>query len=193
LRRTVNKPDRLEGSGVSAVNQDTGAGLAEARVTRARAIKLLGAVAGTGAFALLLPDEADARKRKRRRRRRRARVAPTTPTPITLNVAPGGGGVLNPSIDITNPSPDTPLTISEVRVIDSDGSVIDTAPLVGGPVTLRPRETATITPNLSGLTVTELLDADGLRLVDGRGLGITVIDEDGVQVGDIPVDVVDLR
>lgn len=45
-------------------------GLAEERITRARAIKLAGAMVGTGAFALLLPDEADAASRRQRRRRR---------------------------------------------------------------------------------------------------------------------------
>jgi hypothetical protein len=165
-------------------------GIAEEPITRARAIKLAGALVGTGAFALFLPDEADARRRPRRprRRRRKARVADSSSTPITLNVAPGGGGVLNPSIDITNPARE-PLTIRNVKVIDSDGDVIGTAPLVGGPVTIGRGETATITPDLSGLTVTELLDADGLRLIDGRRLPITVIDENGVQVGDIPLDV----
>jgi hypothetical protein len=166
-------------------------GIAEEPITRARVMKLAGAVLGIGAFALLLPDEADARKRKRRRRRRKARVADSSSTPITLNVTPSGG-VLNPTIDITNPSPDRPLTISEVKVIDSNGSVIDTAPLVGGPVRLEPGQTLPVTVDLSGLSVTELLRADGLRLLDGAGTGITVIDENGVQVGDIPVDVVAL-
>ena len=50
----MNKPDRLEGSGVPAVNQDTGAGLAETPVTRARAIKLLGAMGATGALILAM-------------------------------------------------------------------------------------------------------------------------------------------
>jgi hypothetical protein len=168
-------------------------GLADQPVTRARAIKLVGAMLGTGAFALLLPDEADARKRRRRKRRpRRARVADGSSTPVVLNLDPDGGvlnPVLNPTINITNPSPDKPLTISEVKIIDSGGSVISTQPLVGGPVTIQPGQTRPVTVNLSGLTVTELLDADGLRLLDGTGLGITVIDENGVQVGDIPLDV----
>ena len=178
----MNTRESLEGGGVPAVNQDTGPGLAEQRITRARAIKLAGAVFGTGAFALLLPDEADARRKRRRRRRRRRRARVNSPTPVTL--APG----VNPTISITNPSPDRPLTISEVRLIDSGGSVISTQPLVGGPVTIRPRATAPITVDLSGLSATELLDVDGLRLIDGAGFPITVIDE-GVAVGDIPVDV----
>jgi hypothetical protein len=165
-------------------------GLAEERITRARAIKLAGAMLGTGAFALLLPDEADARRRKRRRRprRRRARVAEGSSTPVTLNVAPGGLDA-NPTIGIENPSPDRALTISEVKVVDGNGRVIETVPLVGGPVTIQPGDTADITPDLSGLSVTELLRVEGFRLLDGAGTGINVIDENGVQVGDIPVDV----
>jgi hypothetical protein len=167
-------------------------GLAEQRITRARAIKLAGAMGATGAFALFLPDKADARKKKRRRRRRRrARVAEGSSTPVTLNVSPDGG-VLNPTIGIENPSPDRALTISEVKVIDSNGSVIETVPLVNGPVTIRPGQTANITPDLSGLSLTELLRVEGFRLLDGTGTGITVIDENGVRVGDIPVDVVAL-
>jgi hypothetical protein len=106
-------------------------------------------------------------------------------------VAPGGLAA-NPTIGITNPSPDRALTISEVKVVDGNGRVIETVPLVGGPVRIEAGDTADITPALRRLSVTQLLRAEGLRLLDGAGTGITVIDEGGVQVGDIPVDVVAL-
>jgi len=164
---------------------EPGEGLADRPITRARAIKLFGATIAGGALMAILPDEADARKKRRRRRRRRprrrrAQVAPPTTTPITL--VPGDN-----IINITNLSPDKPLTISEVKVIDGDGSVISTQPLVGGPVTIQPGDTAPITVDLSGLSATDLLNADGLRLIDERGVPITVVDENGVVVGDIDV------
>ena len=158
-------------------------GLAEERITRARAIKLAGAAAATGAFALFWgTDEADARRRKRRRRRRRRRrkARVSQPTPITL--VPGDN-----IISITNPS-DKPLTISEVRVIGKDGSVIETVPLAED-IIIQPRDTLPVTVDLSGLTATELLQADGLRLIDGRGVPITIVDEEGVKVGVGDIDV----
>jgi hypothetical protein len=137
---------------------------------------------GTGAFALLLPDEADARRRKRRRRRRRKARVTEPSSPITL--LPGDN-----IINITNPSPDKPLTISEVRVIGEDGSVIETVPLAED-VTIQPLQTGDVTFDLTGLlTDTELLRADGLRLIDERGVPITIVDEDGVKVGVGDIDV----
>lgn len=177
----MNKRDSLERGGVPAVRENTeGVGfsnLAEAPVTRARAMKLFGATIAGGALMAILPDEADARRRKRRRRRRRRRARVNQPTPVTL--VPGDN-----TISITNPSPDKPLTISGVKVIDSDGSVISTRPLVGGPITLQPGQTLPVTVNLGA---DDLLNADGLRLIDGGGVPITVVDENGVVVGDIDV------
>ncbi len=150
-------------------------GIAEERITRSRAIKLFGATIAGGALMAILPAEADARRRRRRRRRRRkARVTPN-PTPLVL-----GDNVLT----VTNPSSDKPLTISQVKVIDSDGSVISTRPLVGGPVTIAPGATA---PVKFSLDADDLLNADRLRLIDERGVPITVVDENGVVVGDIDV------
>jgi hypothetical protein len=150
--------------------------LGEVRITRARAIKLAGAAIAGSALSLLWAGEADARKKKRRRRRRRRKAQVNTPTPVTL--APGDN-----TISITNPSPDKPLTISGVKVIDSDGSVVDSNVLTD-PVTIAPGDTADLTVNLDA---NDLLNADRLRLIDGRGVPITVVDENGITLGDIDV------
>lgn len=156
--------------------------LGEVRITRARAIKLAGAALGGSALGLLWAGEADARNRRRRRRRkkhrrRRRKAQVVSPTNIPLPLVPGDN-ILN----IKNPSEDEPLTISGIKLLDSDGSVISTEPLVGGPVTIQPGETKLVTVNLDA---SDLVNADGLRLLDGAGRGITVIDENGVTVGDI--------
>jgi len=150
--------------------------LGDATITRSRAIKLAGAALAGSAFSLLWAGEADARKKKKRRRRRRRKAQVNDPTPVPLVLGDN-------TISITNPSPDKPLTISGVKVIDSDGSVVDSNVLTG-PVTIAPGDTADLTVNLDA---NDLLNADRLRLIDGRGVPITVVDENGVTLGDIDV------
>ena len=190
----MKQHENIGHDGHPAVRENTGmvgfSDLAEGRISRARAIKLAGAMLGTGAFALLLPDEADARRKKKRRRRRRrkAQVAPTTPTPLPLVPNVNTIQITNPSGDPLNPS-DKPLTISGVKLIGEDGSVISTQPLVGGPVTIEAGETGDVVFDLSGLSVADLADADSLRLIDEMGVPITIVDENGVQVGVGDIDV----
>jgi hypothetical protein len=173
------RPSREELEGGSF--DDLAAELADGTITRARAIKLAGAALFGGALTLLWPGEADARKRRRRRhrrhrrpRRRRARV--TNPQPVT--VTPGDN-----TFNVKNPG-SRALTIEKVQVLDSDGDVIAVKRLVGGPVTIKPGKTLPVTVNLDA---NDLLNADKLRLIDGRGIAVTVIDDEGVEVGDIDV------
>jgi len=153
--------------------------LGDVTLTRARAIKLAGAALAGSAFSLLWAGEADAHKkkhrRKKKRRRRKAQVVPPTTLPVLVVL---GDNLLS----IKNPG-GRPLTISGVKVLDSDGSVVDSNVLTD-PVTIAPGETEVLTVNLDA---NDLLNADRLRLIDGRGKSITVIDENGVTVGDIDV------
>lgn len=175
MRKEEGKEHVLTGRAEGAAEEDSfeepGAILTDVGVTRAQAIKLAGLGSAGFLFMLLWPAEAEARRRRRRRRRRRkARV---TPTPVT--VIPGAT-VLN----VTNPSPDTSLTISEFKVLDEDGSVIRTIDLPEN-ITIAPGATVSI-------TITDpLVDAEGLRLIDERGVPITIVDENGVTVGDIDI------
>jgi hypothetical protein len=75
-------------------------------------------------------------------------------------VSPG----VTTNLTVTNPG-NTPLTISGVKVLDEDGSVIRTIDLAD--VTIAPEDTEliTITDPLA------LVDAEGLRLIDERGVG----------------------
>ena len=155
---------------------EPGEGLAEGPITRSRAIELLGVTIAGGALVVILPAEADAcKRRRRRRRRRRARV--NQPTPVMW--VPG-----NNVISITNPSP--PTTSDDLRGKgDRQRRLGRLHPaLIGGPVTLRPDQTIPVTVNLDAA---DLVNANGLRLIDGRGIRITVVDENGVVVGDIDV------
>lgn len=162
---------------------DPATGLAEMRITRARAIKLAGAALAGGTLSLFWAGEADARNRKRRRRRRRKRrrkaeVAPPQP------LAPVLGGVTPLVLQITNPS-DKPLTIDDVKVVDGD---FLGAGLLGGPVTIAPNTgPVPVTVNLETGN-SPVVDAGSIRLIDERGIPITVI-EGGVEVGDIDLDV----
>jgi hypothetical protein len=184
----VDKLNRVARDGDSAVNaftnrseepevgsfDDLAAGLTDVTMTRSRAIKLAGAALAGSALTLFWAGEADARRR--RRRRRKAQVQ--NPQPVTLNL---GDNTLN----VTNPG-NKALTIDKVQVLDSDGEVIAVKELVDGPVTIARGETLPVTVNLDA---NDLINADKLRLIDARGIPITVIDKDGVEVGDIDVDV----
>ena len=176
MRREESKgnalPVRAEGAAEGSSKEEPAMRLADHVVTRAQALKLAGLGGAGFLFTLLWPADADARRRRRKkkRRRRKAQVTPATVSPgVTTNLT------------VTNPSVDRPLTISGVKVLDEDGSVIRTINLPD--VTIAPGDTEliTITDPLA------LVDAEGLRLIDERGVPITVVDENGVTVGDIDV------
>lgn len=145
--------------------------LGDVRITRTQALKLAGLGGAGFLLTLVLPDTADARKRRRRRRRRRAKVTPVVVVP----------GATTP-LTITNLSADKPLTIKGFKVLDSDGRTIDTT-VLGAPVTIQPGDTAIVPVTVDG----GLVDADKLRLIDDTGTPITVVDENGVTVGDIDI------
>jgi hypothetical protein len=173
------RPSREELEGGSF--DDLAAELVDGTITRARALKLAGAALFGGALTLLWPGEADARKRRRRRRRRprrprRRRARVTNPQPVIVTAGDNTFNVKNPG--------SKPLTIEKVQVLDSDGDVIGAKRLVGGPVTIKPGKTLPVTVNLDA---NDLLKADKLRLIDARGVPITVIDDNGEVVGDIDV------
>ena len=178
LRREESKgtelpASRMEGDAEGYSFEDLAAGLTEVGVTRAQALKVVGLGGAGFLFTLLWPAEADARRRRRRRRK-----AQVTPNPVV--VVPGTPFTLT----ITNPSDKNDLTISGVKVLDSDGKVIAVEVLTD-PVTIAPGETTVVPITIDG----PLVDADKLRLIDERGVPITVVDENGVSVGDIDIDV----
>jgi hypothetical protein len=194
----VDKLNRLARTGDSAVNaftnqgaetrssreglevgsiDDLAAGLTEVTMTRSRAIKLAGAALAGSALTLFWAGEADARNRKRRRRRRR-RKAQVTPNPVPALIP----GVL--TLNVTNPG-DELLTIDRIQLLDSDGEVIAVKELVDGPVKIAAEDTELVTVALD--VDDPLVDARGIRLIDGRGVPITVVDENGIKVGDIDV------
>ncbi len=130
---------------------DDAAGLADAPVTRARAIKLFGAVIAGGALVAFLPDEASARPNRRKRRRRR-RQAAITSNPSTVTFAPTIVGTPSPAKNVT---------------ITNDGDT---------PVTLRPEMVGdgfTIDPMFSGI--------DGFTLAPGASIAVPVIFTPGVE------------
>jgi len=141
------------------------AGLAEERVTRARAIKLAGAMVGTGAFALLLPDEADAANRRQRRRRRRRKklrarrrrqAAVTSPQPtVPVNE--------NPTVVPIKNEGDTTVNI----VPQVSGGGFELGDLSAVDLSLAPGQTAlvpvTFTPQVGDLGV----QTGELRILDG--------------------------
>ena len=176
----MNKKDNLERGGVPAVRENTeGAGfsdLADAPVTRARAIKMFGATAAAGAFALFTGGTAEAGERDRRRRRRRRRRARlrrqrnVTSTNTDNGVVNFGdttvGSPLTEFVDIKNNGPDS-VTIDPTVV----GSGFTLADLSGIDLTLEPGETVSIPVIVdalsSGVKTGELRildDADGLLL-----------------------------
>jgi hypothetical protein len=150
---------------------DVAAVLAEETITRGRAIKLAGAALLGGACTLLWPGEADARKKKRRRRRRRRKARVETPAPLPRHDAEAGTPIPI-TLNVTNPAgPGGPdLTISEVRLVDANGTVL--APAL--PVTIEPGETAQIPVTVTYEPTSPLIDAGELRLFEG-----------GVAVGDV--------
>ena len=93
-------------------------GLAEERITRARAIKLAGAAVAGGAFSIFWgADVAEARpnrRRRRRRRRRRQRQNNVTTDTSIVNITTPGGVV---PVTVTNTGT-TPVTITPQIVGD---------------------------------------------------------------------------
>ncbi len=139
---------------------DDAAGLADAPVTRARAIKLAGATVAVGAFAALWPAEADAANRRRRRRRRR-QAAVTSPQPTVDFGDTTVGTSPTLTVPVTNDG-DTPVTLTPTVV--GDGFTIDpTFSGVDG-FTLAPGESISVpvifTPEVGGPST------GGLRIVD---------------------------
>jgi hypothetical protein len=156
LSREESKGNALSGEYEAAEEEHpldgSAAGLSKGLVTRAQALKLAGLGAAGFLFASVLSDEANARRRKKRRRKKKVQVT----SPLPLIVVPGGPTL----VSVLNPG-STPLTISEVKVLDSDGSVIRTVDVAD----------VTIPANggLGVVTIDEpLVDAEGLRLIDGR-------------------------
>ncbi len=130
---------------------DDAAGLADAPVTRARAIKLFGAAIAGGALVAFLPDEASARP-NRRKKRRRKRQAAVTSNPSTVTFGNTVVGTPSPAENVT---------------ITNDGTT---------PVTLTPTVVGdgfTIDPTFPGI--------DGFTLAPGASLAVPVIFTPGVE------------
>ncbi len=132
-------------------------GLADWPVSRARALKLLGATATAGAFAAFTGGTAEAltraqRRRRRRRRRRlrarRRRQAAVTSPQQTVNLGDTTVGTPSPAVTIpvTNGG-DTTVTIDPAVV--GDGFTL--GDLSGLDLTLQPGETVQIPVVLNAL------------------------------------------
>ncbi len=143
-------------------------GLAEERITRARAIKFAGATITAGALAFLLPDEADALTRKQRRRRRRRRAAARRRR--QNNVTSDSSTVTFGDTVLNTPSPAENVTIT------NDGTT---------PVTLRPEVVGdgfTVAPTFPGI--------GGFTLVPGASIDVPVIftpDVSGPSTGELRI------
>ena len=155
-------------------------GLAEERITRARAIKLAGAMGATGAFALLLPDEADAltRRQRRRRRRRRIRQRRNNVTTNTENSTIDFGDVSVIDLPVTRPvtitnNGDVPVTVRPVvgdgfTLVDADGNEIAD----GDTIRIPANDSVQL-----DVILTELVQSGTLELVDVRdGLVLETVD-----------------
>lgn len=144
-------------------------GLADRPVTRARALKLLGATATAGAFAAFTGGAAEAGDRDRRRRRRRRlrkrrarqrRQAAVTSEQPTINFGNTTVGTpLTENVVVTN-NGDTPVTIDPTVV--GDGFTL----LDAGNITLQPGETVRIPVVLNALE--EGVQTGTIRLLDAR-------------------------
>ncbi len=163
-------------------------GVAEERITRARAIKLAGAMVGTGAFALLLPDEADALTRRQRRKRRRRRARQRRQNNVTSEQSTvnfGGTTVGTPvteSVDVTNNGTE-PVTITPTVV--GDGFTLADA----GDITLQPGETVSVPVIFAPQVGAEAGDINTgeLRLADAAdGLLLEAVDLVGTVVNVLP-------
>jgi hypothetical protein len=151
---------------------EPGEGLAEERITRARAIKLAGAMGAAGAFALFTggaaeAGERDRRRRRRRLRRRRIRQRRNNITTNTDNSTIDFGDVdlgdlLNlpvERVEVFN-NGETPVTLNPT-VVGRGFTLVDDAP-----ITIGAGESEFV-----DVTVTRLLTdgaAGQLKLVDAR-------------------------
>jgi hypothetical protein len=145
---------------------EQGEGLAETPVTRARAIKLLGAMGATGAFALVAGGTAEARPNRRRRRRRRLRRRRrnvTTTNTTTDNSTVNFGSPLVPTtvpVTIANNGPDT-VTLNPT-IVGEGFSLANTDPII-----IEAGETA-ILPVIFDPVNVDGAQTGNLRLVDAR-------------------------
>ena len=177
----MNENNDVARGGVPAVRENTGgvgfSDLADAPVTRARAIKLAGATVAAGALAAFWPAEADAltpqqRRRRRRRRRlraRRRRQAAVVSNPATVNFGDTTVGTpVTEPVQVTN-NGTTPVTL-QPTVVGDGFTLADT-----GNITLAPGETATVPVVFNPLQ--EGVSTGELRLVDARdGLVVETVD-----------------
>jgi hypothetical protein len=162
---------------------ETGEGLAEEHVTRARALKLLGAMGATGAFALFTGGTAEAgerdRRRRRRRRRRRIRQRRNNITTNTDNSTIDFGDNLvdanlpvTRTVEVTN-NGDVPVTVRPVvgdgfTLLDADGNEIAN----GDTIRIPANDTVEL-----DVVLTELVDSGTLKLVDVRdGVVLETVD-----------------
>jgi hypothetical protein len=165
---------------------EPGEGLAEERVTRARAIKLLGAIGATGAFALFTGGPADALTRAQRRRRRRRRLRRRRRNVTTTNTSSTGdtstvtfgdslvGVPATETVTIENIGPDE-VTITP-ELVGGNFSLVNT-----DPITIAGGETAKLDVIFNPLSVGDktgtlrlLDDSDDLVLevIELRGTGL---------------------
>jgi hypothetical protein len=167
--------EELEGSALG----DLTTGLTDVPVTRSRAIKLAGAAIAGSALTVLWPGAADARNKKRRHRRKRRKAQVTPPaTPVV----PGVPAIFH----VTLPAgEDRSLSIEGFRVFNSEGQLV-TAQDLTDPVVIQPGLLG------GGLALTfpnGVADGNTVQLIGGGGVPITVVDENGVSVGDVVLDV----
>jgi hypothetical protein len=145
-------------------------GLAEERITRARAIKLAGATITAGALALVLPDDADALTRRQRRQRRRRRKRRIRQRRNNIRTDTENSTVDFGDVDITNLAN---LPVRRVEVFNDGNTPVTLNPTVVGegftlvddaPITIGAGESEFV-----DVTVTRLLTdgaAGQLKLVD---------------------------
>ena len=161
---------------------EQGEGLAETPVSRARAIKLLGAMGATGAFALFTGGTAEAGERDRRRRRRRRRRArlrrQRNVTTNTENSTIDFGDVSVVDLPVTRPvtvtnNGDVPVTVRPVvgdgfTLVDADGNEIAD----GDTIRIPAKDSVQL-----DVVLTELVSSGTLELVDVRdGLVLETVD-----------------
>ena len=160
-------------------------GIAEQPITRARAIKLLGAMGATGAFALVAGGTAEARPNRRRRRLRRRRIrrqrqrnvrTDAENSTINFEVADLAELPLTREVRLINTG-DTPVTVRPELVGDgftllrTDGTEIANGDTVRIPANAERAVRVRLTELLGGAST------GTLRLVDARdGLVLETVD-----------------
>lgn len=151
-------------------------GVAETPVTRARAIKLFGAMGAAGAFAAFTGGTAEAgeRDRRRRRRRRRRRIRRQRQNNVTTDQSTVNfgdttlGAPVTRTVEVTNDG-NTPVTI-DPQLIGDGFTLLDTDPIV-----VDAGETRLVDVVFNPLR--DGVSTGTLRLVDARdGLVLEVVD-----------------